>query len=137
MAVSGLGRTETCIVHHDRAAAARCGRCHKPICQECVISTADGKFCSRECAAKTADFRAAQGKMKKTSGAVGAFIKKIVLLVIVLFVLGGINKYYFKGKMPVIGGLLNKLPIVGGEPAPQAPASPEAAPEPTPPPAGA
>ena len=107
MAVTGLGRKETCIVHHDRPAVARCGRCHKPICAECVVSTADGKFCSRECAAKTADFRAAKGKFGKPGRKIGGLIRKIVILVIVIFALGAVNTHVYR--IPVIGGLLDKL----------------------------
>jgi len=111
MAVTGLGRKETCIVHHDRPAAARCGRCHKPVCSECVVSTSDGKFCSRDCAGKAADFRAAKGKFGKPKRKLAGLIKKVVILVIVVFVLGAVNTHVYR--IPVIGGLLDKLPFVG------------------------
>ena len=110
MAVSGLGRTETCINHHDRPAVARCGRCHKPICEECVISTSDGKFCSRVCAEKAADFRAASGKMKKKKNVIGGIVQKIVWLIVIIIVLAVVNRFY---TIPGIGGLLDKVPIIG------------------------
>ena len=113
MAVRGLGRTETCIVHHDRPAAARCGRCHKPLCSECVVSTADGKFCSQECAQKVADFRKAHKKRSSASRPIKKLVKLVVWIVIILFVLGAANNIFFKGKMPIIGPLLNRLPVVG------------------------
>jgi len=135
MAVTGLGRKETCIVHHNRPAVARCGRCHKPVCSECVVSTADGKFCSRECAAKAADFRAAKGKFGKPKRKLAGLIKKVVILIIVVFVLGAVNTHVYR--IPVIGGLLDKLPFVGkGEELPSIPGleTPEEPPpaEPTP-----
>ena len=111
MAVSGLGRTETCITHHDRSAAARCGRCHKPICEECVISTSDGKFCTRVCAEKAADFRAASGKMKQKKNVLGGLVKKIVWLVILIAALALVNRAVYR--IPVIGGLLDKVPVIG------------------------
>ena len=124
MAIKGLGRTETCIVHHDRPAVARCGRCHKPMCGECVISTADGKFCSRECAAKVADFRKAYKPVKSRRGIVGKLVKLVVWIVIIIVALGVINKYKFEGNMRYIGPWLNKLPFLGASEAP--------APEPAP-----
>ena len=128
MAVTGLGRTETCIVHHDRAAAARCGRCHKPICAECVISTSDGKFCTRECAEKTADFRRTAGRYKKKSRALGKLVRLAIWAVIIVFALGAVNKFVFNGKMRVLGPYLNKLPVLGTSDAPQEPAEAPAPP---------
>lgn len=127
MAVTGLGRTETCIVHHDRPAAARCGRCHKPICEECVISTADGKFCSRECAAKTADFRKANAGRKRGPGIVSKFVRLVVWIVIIVVALGAINKFIFNNRMKVLGPYLNKIPMLGPE---QGSETPSSAPQP-------
>ena len=123
MAVTGLGRQETCIVHHDRPAAARCGRCHKPICSECVISASDGKFCSRVCADKAADFRKSYGKVKKTSRGVRKLVRLVVWIVVIIVALAAINKYFMNNNMRVLGPFLNKLPIfrpskkpTGGQP---------------------
>ena len=113
MAVSGLGRTETCIVHPARPAAARCGMCHRPVCESCVVSTADGKFCSRECADKTADFRKHYRKPKSKLDVVGKLVKLAIWVVIIVAVLGAINKFVFKGNMKVLGPILNKLPFLG------------------------
>ena len=134
MAVTGLGRKETCIVHHNRPAVARCGRCHKPVCSECVVSTADGKFCSRECAAKAADFRAAKGKFGKPKRKLAGLIKKVVILLIIIVALGIVNRFR---PLPVIGKFLDKLPVIGrNEPLPSIPGleTPEESPpaEPTP-----
>ena len=117
MAVRGLGRDETCIVHHDRPAAARCARCHKPICSECIVSTSDGKFCSRECAGKAADFRAAKKSMGAAGGRkIAKLIKLVIWIVVIVAALGAANKLIFKHRMPVVGPLLNRLPVLGGRP---------------------
>ena len=113
MAVKGKGRSETCLFHPDRPAVTRCRACHKPICDECVVSTADGKFCSRECAAKTSDFRKSYKPVKSGPGPIARLVKAVVWVVIILVVLGAANKMVFKNDMPVIGGYLNKLPFLG------------------------
>lgn len=114
MAVQGLGRTETCMVHHDRPAAARCACCHKPVCSSCVTSTAEGKFCSHECAQKTADYRARAGKIGASGGG-GArrLVRAIIWIVVIVAALGAVNKFAMKNNMPAIGKLLNKLPFFG------------------------
>ena len=114
MAVKGLDRTETCIVHHDRPAAARCGTCHKPVCSHCVVSTADGKYCSHACASKAQDFRVRGSRIKKPArGALSALIKMVFWLAVLVVILGVMNKYAFKDGMPGIGKYLDKLPVLG------------------------
>jgi len=122
MAVKGLGRTETCMEHPDRPAVARCANCHRPVCSECVVTTADGKFCSHTCAQKAADFRKRARKIKApgTSG-IGKIVKAVVWVVIVIVILGVVNKFIMRGRMPILGGFLNRLPVIGvsSRPAPQ------------------
>ena len=98
MALKGLGREETCVVHHDRPAVARCAHCHKPVCSECVVSTKDGKFCSHECARKMADFRANLRKVKKGGGLVGKLVKLVIIVVVILIAIYAANKLLFKSK---------------------------------------
>jgi len=128
MAVRGLGRTETCVVHPSRAAVARCGMCHRPVCDECVVSTADGKFCSRECADRAADFRKHYRKPKSASSIVGKLVKLAVWIVIIVVVLGAANKIVFKGGMKVLGPWLNKLPFLGTSNQPQSGTGPGSGP---------
>jgi hypothetical protein len=114
MAVKGVGRTETCIEHHDRPAVARCAGCHRPVCSSCVVTTADGKFCSHTCAKKTADYRTRAKSIKAPGGnAIAKLVRTIVWIVVLIVILGVVNKFVMKGKMPVIGGFLNKLPVIG------------------------
>jgi len=98
MATRGLGREETCIVHHDRPAATRCGHCHKPVCSECVTSTKDGKFCSHECAKKMADFRANAKTAKTGGGLMGKLVTVVVIIIVLIIAALAANKYFFKNK---------------------------------------
>lgn len=113
MAVQGLNRTETCIVHHDRPAAARCGACHKPVCSSCVVSTADGKFCSHECAQKTEDYRKRAKGFKKGGTPIRDLARAIFWIALFIVFLGVVNKFMLKNDMPVVGKYLNKLPVLG------------------------
>ena len=112
MAVKGRGRSEMCVVHHDRPAVTRCGSCHKPICDECIISTSDGKFCSRECAARTADFRKQHGKGVAGTNKLKRNLKTVGFILLVIIALALVNRFVFR--IPVIGGVLRAIPIVGG-----------------------
>lgn len=89
MAVSGRGRAETCVNHPDQAAATRCAACHKPVCAECIVSSTDGKFCSQQCARRTADFRKHNASAGKKAGrSVMSLVKTVVglgILVVVVY----------------------------------------------------
>lgn len=117
MGVTGRSGTETCLNHPDTPAVARCRACHKPVCSACVISTADGKFCSRECAAKTAAFRKSSGKVKIGSTTGMKALKVVILVVLIIIALGLVNKYVVG--IPGIGSILEKIPFMerGGQPA--------------------
>ena len=83
MSVAG----QTCLNHPDRTAVARCVTCHKPLCQECTISTTEGKFCSRACASRAADFRANyMGPIQAKGGLVQRVVKPVIILVVVVVV---------------------------------------------------
>ena len=115
MAVTRRGRDGKCIRHSDRPAVARCSACHRPVCIMCVVSTADGKFCSRQCAARTADFRkeAKTSKnrgmliMQSSSRLIGALrgpAKMAAGLILLIALLCVVNRYFCK--VPVIGDYL-------------------------------
>ena len=110
MAVTGINRNAQCITHHDRPATARCVTCHMPLCSECVLSTADGTFCSHECAKKAEDFRKRFPTVKRESGAFARLFRAAVWVVVIIIVLGIINKYK---PIPVLKPYLDKLPIIG------------------------
>jgi len=99
-------RTEMCINHPDRAAATRCAACHKPICEECIVSTAEGKFCSQQCAQRTADFRKHSTAGKKAGSSVMSFVKLIVAVVIVAVVAYVGYRVFVKKEKP--GDLLER-----------------------------
>ena len=41
--------TTMCIRHQDKPAVTKCKCCNKPICQDCIIQTEFGSFCSEIC----------------------------------------------------------------------------------------
>jgi hypothetical protein len=88
-------RDEKCLNHPDRPAVTRCRACHKPLCEECVVATADGKFCSQQCARRSADFRA-HAAGAKGKGVVGV-VKKIAVAALILIAL-------YIGYRIVVGG---------------------------------
>jgi tetratricopeptide (TPR) repeat protein len=103
MAVTGR-REEKCVAHPDRPAAVRCAACHKPVCAACAVSTAEGQFCSHECAKRTADFRASDRTLKRPGAGVGGIVKIIVWLIVILVALCVVNRYFYK--IPAIGDYL-------------------------------
>lgn len=111
MAVTGVNRNAQCVVHHDRPATARCGTCHRPICTECTVSTGDGKFCSHECAKRAEDFHKRFRPVKQTSSMIGRLVRALIWVVIVVALLGVVNKYVTP--IPVLKPYLDKLPFVG------------------------
>jgi len=114
MAVKGRGREEACVEHPDRMAVTRCTACHRPICAACVISTSDGKFCSRQCAARAADFRASKGSLGRKAGLpVVRYVKMIIGFIIFIFVLAAVNKYIFDGRLPIVGRPLRAVWFFG------------------------
>lgn len=117
MAVKGMGRTETCMEHHDRPAVARCANCHRPVCSSCVVSTADGKFCSHTCAQKTTDYRTRAKKIKAPgANIIGRLIKTVFWFALLILFLAIVNRFMMNGRMPVVGGMLNRLPVIGAQP---------------------
>jgi hypothetical protein len=106
MALSTRGREEMCVTHSDRPAAARCEACHKPVCAACVVSNAEGKFCSRECAARTAEFRTRTRKEESRGSGLAGVVRFIIWVVIIIVALCVVNRYVHK--IPVIGDHLWK-----------------------------
>ena len=113
MAVTGVNRNAQCIMHHDRPASARCVTCHKPLCSECVVSAADGKFCSHECAQKAEDFRKRFSAVKQGGGAFAKLVRAVVWVIVIIILLGIVNKYV--EPIPVLKPYLDKLPVLGAE----------------------
>ena len=42
-------RLSFCLAHQDRPTDTRCAACLKPICDECTLTTEEGKFCGNDC----------------------------------------------------------------------------------------
>ena len=47
-----------CLNHQGRPAVVHCHRCHKPLCEECVLATAEGEFCGETCRSQYVTFHA-------------------------------------------------------------------------------
>lgn len=77
-----------CLNHRAVDAVAQCHQCHKPICRECLVTDANGQFCSTQCAAKNANFKASYKEAKLAgpslmSRLIGAAVGVAILLGIV------------------------------------------------------
>jgi len=96
-----MTNNSVCVNHPNRDAYLRCNQCWKPLCQECVIKTDYGVYCSHSCAEKGKLFKQqleAQPKRSKRD----IFLKKIfkilfsiTILLILLYVL------YLFGPSPI------------------------------------
>ncbi len=82
-----MARQEFCINHPDRPAATRCRQCHKPICEECIKSDANGQFCSFTCSEAFKDFLAREKpKTKRGMNLISKLVALVVLILVALFV---------------------------------------------------
>jgi len=108
MALEERGQVKTCLNHPNRDATARCVSCHKPVCEECKINTTDGNFCSRKCASKAADFRAASGDAPKPKRSI---VKPIACVIIIIVAIVALRKHGHK--IPVVGKYIQKIPFIG------------------------
>lgn len=147
---NATGRTVPCSTHPERPAVIRCGQCRKPICAQCVVSTIQGKFCSRECSDKSASSRAAAAAQAESAATpaenmtrrvantfetvkrwVFTAVKFTIWTIVIIVGLWAVNRFFFK--IPVIGdvifnpGVATKAPDTGGKPAGNAPAEAPAA----------
>ncbi len=52
-----MGSNMKCINHPNRDAFLRCNQCWKPLCNDCVLRSNDGVYCSPECAHKGEEFK--------------------------------------------------------------------------------
>ncbi|MCH7960038.1 MAG: hypothetical protein IID08_07905 [Candidatus Hydrogenedentes bacterium] len=104
----------SCLNHPSVAAIGRCKQCGKPFCGACEIKGPTGNFCSDECKGLHETFvqRAAKlDDMKKKRSGLGAILKKIVVLGIVLLVVA-FGADFMGIEIPVLSefveGLLNR-----------------------------
>ncbi len=97
-----------CINHVDRPAAARCHRCHKPVCEECLLRREAGLFCSDTCHQQFVAFRAKP--LPEIRGPSCAY--RLVQLLILLALLFGI--IYLLARWGGVGFLRDLLKRLGG-----------------------
>lgn len=84
-----MGRKAMCATHHEADATARCRRCSRPLCVECVFDAPGGPFCGESCAALAAQFPR-QGVLSRAGSRVFRLMKftfwAVILLVIAVVV---------------------------------------------------
>ncbi len=74
-----------CINHDKIPASVHCFQCHKPICQQCVMVTPHGSFCSSTCSVTYKEMQAhLKGPTEKKGGALGMLVKLAVVAAVVL-----------------------------------------------------
>jgi B-box zinc finger protein len=89
-----------CINHQDKIATTRCKTCSKPVCDDCVVRTDLGMYCSDNCAEQADRFSdklemseemRAAAKPKLAAIRRVKFLKKIaVYLVVIILILFGL-----------------------------------------------
>jgi hypothetical protein len=70
-----------CINHDKTPSSIHCFQCHKPICQQCVMITPHGSFCSSTCSVTYKEMQAhlKGGPQEKKGGALGLLVKLAVV----------------------------------------------------------
>ncbi len=74
--------TKFCINHARIPATVHCFQCHKPVCQQCVMVTPAGSFCSSACSVTYKEMQAhlhGGRKPAKQGGVVGLVIKLAIV----------------------------------------------------------
>jgi hypothetical protein len=78
---------DKCCINHDKVpASVHCFQCHKPICQQCVMVTPHGSFCSSTCSVTYKEMQAHLKGIegKKKGGVAGVVVKLVILAAVVL-----------------------------------------------------
>ena len=90
-----MTRVSTCIHHPDREATTRCKQCHKPLCKECRVVSAEGVFCSESCRKELVAFqeRTKNIEQRKFIGKRG--IPGLIKLLIFLGIIAAIAHFAF------------------------------------------
>jgi hypothetical protein len=96
---------DQCYIHPERVASGRCKSCRQPICDECKIVTDVGVFCSAACEERLRNFQARVSvdlPPPRRRFSPGRFLKRLVLIAILLGVFFAIAGVYYHGN-PVAG----------------------------------
>ncbi len=91
-----------CVTHTDKESLGRCVQCHRPYCEECLVSTERGSFCSLECKGRYHDFREREGQLPPLKR---PWVRRLIIKLVVAGVLavGAYLAYgYFIKKDPTI-----------------------------------
>ena len=72
-----------CINHEKIPATVHCFQCHKPICQQCVMVTSNGSFCSSTCSVTYKEMQLhLKGKPEKKGSGLGVLVKLVIVAVL-------------------------------------------------------
>lgn len=80
-----------CTMHPDRTAIASCRQCAKPVCQECIVRTERGAFCSRECLTSWQLSSAAKAEARAVKAVRSLWVGKLMVLGAVVLVVCGVG----------------------------------------------
>ena len=105
------GTQSGCINHPAVEAVARCKQCGRPVCNACVVSGPNGRFCSESCQSKFMAFseRAQQleGRSRSSfSARLRKVIASVVLLAAILAVVGVMATLF---PVPVLSDLVFRV----------------------------
>jgi hypothetical protein len=90
-----------CLTHEGVTAVTMCRKCHRPICQVCVVKDDDSLFCSERCLEEFQAFQKAYLKPKKRHG-IGYYLYSFFLKVVLFVVCFLVFCYWGKSVFPAL-----------------------------------
>lgn len=85
-----LGIVAPCPNHEEREATERCKTCMRPVCTQCIIDCAYGRFCSPKCVMRELEFRSRPREPEAERPTTGPRSALLPLLAVGALVVGGI-----------------------------------------------
>jgi hypothetical protein len=95
---------KTCINHDKTPATIHCYQCHKPLCQQCVMVTPHGSFCSSTCSVTYKEMKEhLKGSEGGKKGGVGGLIVKLAVAAVLILI--GIHLAVRFGQVSALEGV--------------------------------
>jgi hypothetical protein len=75
-----------CLQHEQNRATAHCFQCHKPLCQQCVMVTPHGSFCSTACSMTYKEMKAHLKDVEppRKGSLLGTLVRLVILAAVVI-----------------------------------------------------